>query len=110
MRYSRIAIYEMKAGTANQTVRRAEEDLAPLVRQQAGFISYSVYQAGDREIGSVSVWESRAAADKAALLIQEWVKRNMAADVVSTRSFVGELAFESTQSAFAGAETRPSTH
>jgi hypothetical protein len=108
MKYTRIAIHDLKPGTIAFTLDRAENELLPLFRTQPGFISYAVYQVSDHQVASVSRWETREAADNATRLAEDWIKDSMPGSVSSSRVVVGELVFESEgPSLTAGEEPAP---
>ena len=95
MKYARIAINELKPGTVNISIDRTENELLPLFRNQPGFISYAVYRVQERSVASVSVWETREAAENAVRLADDWIKSSLPEAVVASRVVIGELAFES---------------
>ena len=45
MTFVRVATYPLRPGTTDEIVRRANEKLVPLYRQQAGFESLSIVDA-----------------------------------------------------------------
>lgn len=69
----RVAAYPLDPGDVDEIVRRANEDLVPIYRDQEGFESLSVAATGDT-IVSVSRWGSKDHAEKAAEAIRAWVK------------------------------------
>jgi hypothetical protein len=95
MRYARIAIHELKAGTVDVSVGRAESQLLPLLRGQPGFVSYAVYRIDHQSVASVSVWETREAAEASVRLSQDWIDGNLPGTVLKSHIVVGEQAFES---------------
>jgi heme-degrading monooxygenase HmoA len=111
MKYARIAINELRSGTINISIDRAEKELLPLFRNQPGFISYAVYRVDERSVASVSVWETREAAENAVHLAEDWIKSSLAESMVASRVVVGELAFESEgPSLFQSEEPAPPLH
>jgi heme-degrading monooxygenase HmoA len=95
MRYARIAIHELKEGTVEVSVGRAESALLPILRAQPGFVSYAVYRVDQMSVASVSVWESREAAQAAVQLTQDWIDGNLPETVLKSHVVVGEQVFES---------------
>ena len=70
----RVATYRLLPGSTDEVVRRANETLVPLHREQAGFESLSTIDAGHYVI-PISHWNSdvRARADAEAAIA--WVKQ-----------------------------------
>ena len=69
MRYTRISTYEMTNGTFDELT-----------------------DIGDRKVVSISIWETREAAEKSALVAASWVKDNIADRVRLVTGHVGSLA------------------
>jgi heme-degrading monooxygenase HmoA len=95
MRYVRFAMYEMKPNTIDASMRNARKELLPLFRQQPGFVAYQGARLDDGRVISFSVWETRAACESAVRIASDWVKRNMAKDVVSSQTHIAELEIDS---------------
>jgi hypothetical protein len=95
MRHVRVAIYEMKPNTFDTAIVKARNELASSLRQQPGFVSYQVAKLDGTRSASFAVFETRAAAENGARVIEEWVKKNMVKDVVSSQVHLGELAIDS---------------
>ena len=57
--------------------RRAAEGLGPILRQSPGFKGYYVFDAGGGAGGSVSLFESRAAAEAANEKAIAWIQQNL---------------------------------
>jgi len=110
MKYTRIAIHDLKPGTVAITLERTENQMLPLFRSQPGFLSYAVYQVSDRQVASVSTWETREAADNATRLAEDWIKSSMPGSVSSSRVVVGELAFESEGPSLTSSEEPTALH
>ena len=83
---------------------KARNELASNLRQQPGFVSYQVAKLDGNRTASFAVFETRAGAENGARIIEEWVKKNMAKDVLSSQMHLGELAIDST------AGTQPEMH
>src|SRR6478735_3321729 len=95
MRHVRVAIYELKPNTFDTVIAKAQNELEPKLRQQPGFVSYQVARLDGNRTASFSVYETHAAAENGARIVEEWVKKNMAKDVISSQVHVGELAIDS---------------
>jgi hypothetical protein len=95
MRHVRVAIYEMKPNTLDAALNKAKKDLVDNLRRQPGFVSYQVAKLDGNRTASLSVFETRAAAENGNRIIEEWVKKNMARDVIGSQTHLGELSIDS---------------
>lgn len=93
MRHVRIATYTITSGTFQEIADAAEAGVLPLFRSVPGFVSYGVADLGDDELLSMSIWETRAAAEQATGAVAEWVKDNLSDKVQLQSNRVGDLAF-----------------
>jgi heme-degrading monooxygenase HmoA len=91
--YVRIAVYQVKPGTVDQIIRKAQGGMLPIFRAQPGFRRYTGIRTGENSVVSLSTWDTRQEADAAIQKAAEWVKQNIAADIVSVSNHVGEVAF-----------------
>jgi heme-degrading monooxygenase HmoA len=74
MAYVRVATYSVRPGTSEEVTRRVNETLVPLYREQPGFESLSVVDAGDYVI-SISRWDCDQRAREGAEMAIAWVKQ-----------------------------------
>jgi Antibiotic biosynthesis monooxygenase len=95
MRYARVAFYEMAPKTIDISIRRSMLGLLPVFRQQPGFVSYQLVKVGERSLVSFSVWETREAAEEANRATADWASENLPDTVVSSRLYIGPIAFDS---------------
>ena len=95
MAHVRVAVYQIKPGTANEIVRRAQSGMLPIFRQQPGFVAYEGVVTGDNEVVSISTWDSAEQAQAAVQTAATWVRENLADMIVSVANHVGELGFSS---------------
>src|SRR3954453_20852101 len=93
MAHVRVAVYQIKSGTADEILKRAQSGMLPIFRQQPGFIAYEGITTGDTEVVSVSTWESAGQAQAAIQTAGAWVKENLAGMILSVDNHVGELGF-----------------
>jgi hypothetical protein len=105
MRHARIGIYEFKPNTVDAIIEKARNGLWPLLRQQPGFVSYQLARTDASKLVSFSVYDTRVAAENAARVMADWVKKNVASDVVSSQYHVAELSIDS-----ASAGEQPQMH
>ena len=93
MNSSRVGVYKLTQGGAQEVVRRAEAGMLPILREQPGFVAYELITTGDSSLVSISTWRTHDEADAAVKTIGGWVKENMAELTVSVENHVGDMAF-----------------
>ena len=91
--YARLAMYKFKPGSSDSVFQKAEAGLGPILRKLPGFVSYEVFRTGPDSAVSVSNWQTEAQARAAVDAAAEWIKANVAADVVSSETHVGDVVF-----------------
>jgi ketosteroid isomerase-like protein len=89
--YASIRRYQGQPGQTEETIRRVKQGLLPLLTAQPGFTSYAALDAGNDVAVSVSLYESRVAADAANRAAASWVKSNLADLVGPGEVIVGEV-------------------
>jgi heme-degrading monooxygenase HmoA len=87
----RMGIYSITQGTYEELLEKARQGLAPILRNSPGFVFYSVTDAGDGRLVSVSTWETREQAEAAAAKSAEWVSENMADSIALRENLIGEM-------------------
>ena len=92
MRYTRISTYDMTKGTFDELTGIAEKGLLPTFANLPGFLNFGLADIGDHKVVSISIWESREAAEKSALVAASWVKENISDRVRLVTDDVGDLA------------------
>lgn len=103
--YARMATYSF-SGDAHELAARAERGILPIFQKQPGFASYAV-AAGDGEILSLSVWDSRGDAEAGNAAAADWVSENMAGEIEFVSVRFAEVMFSTSLgiSALAGSAT-----
>jgi ketosteroid isomerase-like protein len=86
----------LNPGQTAETVNRVKEGLLPILTEQPGFASYHAIDAGNEVAISVSIYESRAAADAANQAAAAWVQGNLADLVGPGEVTVGEVLASAT--------------
>lgn len=92
MRYIRLSTYDMTTGSFDELTGIAEKGILPTFAKEPGFVNYGLVDAGNHRIVSISIWETREAAQKSAGLAATWVKENIADRVRLVTTTIGELA------------------
>jgi len=91
--YALIRQYEgLDAETREMATRKANTELRPMLSKAPGFVSYELFRPEDTEdvITSISVFDSRSAADASNAMAHEWVQKNLPG-VASPHKMAGEL-------------------
>ena len=92
MRYTRISTYEMTNGTFDELTAVVEKGILPTFANLPGFENFGLVDIGDHKVAAISIWETREAADKSALVAASWVKENISNRVRLLTEHVGSLA------------------
>jgi heme-degrading monooxygenase HmoA len=73
MTFARVATYSVQKDSIEELTRRVNETLVPLYKQQTGFQSLSVVDAGETVV-SISHWDSGEHAQEGAQAAIGWAK------------------------------------
>ena len=89
--FAAIRQYQVDPGSVEEVARRVEEGFVPIMRETPGFVAYFVLNAGQGEIGSVSLFEDQQSAEESNRRAEEWVSQNLS-DVLPSPTFAaGEV-------------------
>ncbi|HET6985990.1 MAG TPA: hypothetical protein VFI00_05210 [Kribbella sp.] len=94
MRSTRVALYDIKFGTFDEVISKAEAGMVPLFQNSDGFVSYALASIDKDAFVSLSTWETRAQADQATTKAADWVKANGKEQFTLRNSYVGDLAID----------------
>lgn len=92
MRYIRLSTYELTKGSFYELTDIAEKGILPTFAMEPGFVNYGLVDAGDRKVVSITIWETREAAQKSASMAASWVRENIADRVRLVTTTIGDLA------------------
>ena len=92
MRYIRLSTYDMTRGTFNELTELCEKGVLPIFAEKPGFENFGLTDIGDHKVVSISIWETREAAQNSAQVAASWVKENISDRVRLVNGYVGELA------------------
>ncbi len=92
MRYTRISTYDVIKGDFNELTGIAEKGILPLFVKEPGFVNYGLVDIGNHKVVSLSIWETREAAQNSASMSASWNKENVADRVKLLTTTIGELA------------------
>ena len=73
-----IRRYNTHENSAHKIEQRVREGFVPLISRIPGFVSYDVVRSTDGTMLSVSIFETRQAADDSSRLASDWVHDNLA--------------------------------
>jgi hypothetical protein len=71
-------VRRIKMHSIDEAARRAADGLGPVFKQSPGFVAYHVVQFGEDSGGSVTLFETRAAAEEANQKALTWIRENLA--------------------------------
>jgi heme-degrading monooxygenase HmoA len=94
VRHLRIALYDMKSGTAEEALEIARDRVIPLFEKQPGFVRYEVGSLDQGGIVSFSIWETEDEAVHAEEIAAEFVKENLADRVQLREEHTGDIAWD----------------
>ncbi len=73
--FATIRRYEsVDQGRTDELVKKADETLLPSMTELPGFSGYSLIEAGDGVISSISFFDTSAHADESTRLVSNWVR------------------------------------
>jgi quinol monooxygenase YgiN len=78
MQHVRVAKYRVKPEDIQEISDLAQDGMLKAFKDQPGFVSYGVADAGDGTILSISHWDTHDEAEAAAGVAREWVAANIA--------------------------------
>lgn len=76
--YTVIRTYRANPGDVEDIVRRAESGFVPLISTAPGFATYTILDAGDGTVVSLSGFATREQAEASVRLAADWVRQNLA--------------------------------
>jgi len=93
MQHVRVAKYRVESGTLEEISEVAQEGMLKVFKEQPGFVSYGVADAGDGTLLSISHWETHDEAEKAAEAASGWVAANLADRIGLLENHTGDYLF-----------------
>ncbi len=78
----------------DEVIKKVRAGLLPMLNNFPGFVSYYATKFEDGDIGGVSVFQTKADADKASHEITSWMRKNLAEYVTTEPKLLeGEVLF-----------------
>ena len=75
--YASVRHYEMGAGSIDSLMHRVDEEFAPAIAQEPGFICYFALDTGDGTVETISIFHDRESAKRSNELAAEYVEDNL---------------------------------
>ena len=75
--YASVRHYAMGVGSIDSLMHRVDEEFAPAISQEPGFVAYFALDTGDSTVETVSVFHDKAAADASNELASDYVRENL---------------------------------
>ncbi|MBV8083589.1 MAG: antibiotic biosynthesis monooxygenase [Chloroflexi bacterium] len=95
MAFVRVSVYRFRSGTVDEVIRKAADELYPMLKGELGFRSYEIVKTGAQEGVAINSWDSREEAEAALQKAFDWIRDNFGPMFESVDNHVGELAFSS---------------
>mgnify|MGYP001334079222 CR=1 FL=1 len=92
--HGRVGFLQVKPGTLDVSLEKARKELLPKMREQPGLKRYTVVITSPETLVSLSGWDTREQAEKAAETLSAWVRENMGPTVVSMENQIGEVILQ----------------
>jgi len=92
-RHIRFAIYDLTKGSFQELADLAKASMLPIFSKETGFVEYGVADLGNRQVCSITIWETREQAEKSVTRAATWVRENISDRIRLVNSYVGDLAF-----------------
>jgi heme-degrading monooxygenase HmoA len=94
MNHIRVALYDIKSGTAEEAGEIARKGMLPLYKKMPGYVRYEVGKLDNGGIVSFSIWETADEAQAAVEAAAGWVKENLADRISLRENHVGDLLWD----------------
>ena len=75
--YAAIRRYHTDPDSVDEVARRVNEEFVDMISDMPGFVAYFVINAGQGEIGSVSVFEDQQSAEESNTRAEEWARQSL---------------------------------
>jgi heme-degrading monooxygenase HmoA len=92
MRYTRLSTYDLTKGSFDELTGMVEKGILPTYVSEPGFVNYGLVDTGNHKVMSISIWETREAAQNSAATSAAWIKENIADRVRLLTTQIGDLA------------------
>ncbi len=93
MQHLRVATYKITEGSFQEIAHTAKNGMLKTFESKPGFIRYGLADIGDRNMLSLSLWETHDEAEASVPMAASWVRDNLTDRVELKSNYVGDLAF-----------------
>jgi hypothetical protein len=76
--YASVRHYEMSAGSIDSLMHRVDDEFAPALGQEPGFVCYFALDTGNSTVQTISIFHDKASAERSNELAAEYVRDNLA--------------------------------
>ena len=96
--YTSLRHYKMGAGSIDSLMHRVDQEFAPALAREPGFVCYFALDTGDHTVQTISIFHDKNSAFRSNELSAEYVHENLAefeltrTDVTAGELFVSRLA------------------
>ncbi len=94
MNHIRIALYDIKSGTAEEVAEIAHKGMLPIFKGLPGYVRYELGKLDSGGVVSYSIWESADQAQNADDAAASWVTENLAGRISLREDHVGDLFWD----------------
>jgi hypothetical protein len=105
--YASVRHYKMGAGSLDSLMHRVDEEFAPAIGQEDGFVAYFAVQTGDAAVETISIFSDEAAANASNELASDYVHQNLGEFELTRTEISGGEVFVSRVTAQAHDEPDP---
>jgi hypothetical protein len=75
--YASARHYTMGAGSLDALMHRVDEEFAPAISQEPGFVGYFALDTGDATVQTISIFHDKASAEQSNELAAGYVRENL---------------------------------
>ena len=75
--YASMRQYTVGAGSIDSLMHRVDEEFAPAISQEPGFVGYFMLEVGDADVQTISIFHDRSAAEDSNQLAAAYVRDNL---------------------------------
>ncbi len=75
--YASVRHYKIGVGSIGSLMHRVDEEFAPALKQEAGFVCYFALDTGDGTLQTITVFHDRASAERSDELAADYVRENL---------------------------------
>jgi len=75
--YASVRNYTVGAGSLDSLMHRVDDEFAPAISQEPGFVGYFMLETGDASVETISIFHDEAAATASNELAADYVRDNL---------------------------------